>query len=208
MKGDKVSNAKTILISVLRDKMSTRSQFRLAAARLAEILAYEAASTIEAEPVSIETPISRASGLVITKPIVLIPIMRSGLALLPAFLKVFTDATVGFLGMQRDEHTPKSTLYYKNIPKIVPHAQIIILEPMIATGGSAVDILNLLTEQGVRQDQIIFVSVICAPEGVSKVKHAFPDVRMIVGIQDQGITPSKFISPGLGDFGDRFFGTD
>jgi uracil phosphoribosyltransferase len=208
MKGNTVSNAKTLLISVLRDKSATRTQFRHSALRLAEILAYEAASTIEAETISIETPISRASGLKITKPVVLVPILRSGLALLPAFLKIFTEASVGVVGMKRDEHTAEPMLYYKNIPPINANAQVIVLDPMIATGGSGVDALKILTEMGVRQDQIIFVGVISAPEGLSKMKHAFPDVRIIVGIQDQGLTPNKFITPGLGDFGDRFFGTE
>lgn len=142
------------------------------------------------------------------KPVTLIPILRSGLALLTAFLKAFPDATVGFVGMKRDEQTAMPMLYYKNIPVIQPNSQVIILDPMLATGGSATAVLKIITEMGVAQEQIIFVSIISAPEGIDKIKREFPEIKVIIGVQDQGLTKDKFIIPGLGDFGDRFFGTE
>jgi uracil phosphoribosyltransferase len=203
-----MSNARDLLISVLRDKSSTRAQFRYAAMRLAEILAQEAISAIQSEAITIQTPITQAQGFKITKPIVLIPILRSGLALLPAFLSMFPDAAIGFVGMKRDEVTAIAKLYYKNIPKIETNAQVIVLDPMIATGGSGTDTLKIITDMGVAQEQILFVGVISAPEGLAKMSQNFPKVKIIVGVQDQSLTPNKFISPGLGDFGDRFFGTE
>lgn len=203
-----MSNAKELLISILRDKSTTRAQFRYASTRLAEILAQESVNAIQAEKITIQTPITQAHGFKISKPIVLIPILRSGLALLPAFLNLFTEAAVGFVGMKRDEKTAKPMLYYKNIPKIEYNAQVIVLDPMIATGGSGADTLKIITDMGVEQEQIIFVGVISAPEGLAKMSQHFPKVKIIVAVQDQVLTTNKFISPGLGDFGDRFFGTE
>ena len=203
-----MSNAKDLLISALRDRSSTISQFRHTTMRLSEILAQEAASTIQAETINTQTSITQTQGFKITKPVVLIPILRSGLALLPAFLSIFPEATVGLVGMKRNEQSAIPELYYKNIPKIAPNAQVIVLDPMIATGGSATDTLKIITSMGVAQEQIVFVGVISAPEGLAKMSQYFPKVKIIVGVQDQGLTPNNFINPGLGDFGDRFFGTE
>lgn len=203
-----MSKAKDLLISTLRDKSSKISQFRYAAMRLAEILAQEAACIVQAETITIQTPISQTHGSKIIKPIVLIPILRSGLALLPAFLSMFPEAKVGFVGMKRNEQTALPMLYYKNIPQITPDTQVIVLDPMIATGGSGTDTLKIITAMSVKQEQIIFVGVISAPEGLAKMSQNFPQVKIIVGVQDQSLTPNKFITPGLGDFGDRFFGTE
>jgi len=128
--------------------------------------------------------------------------------LLPTFLRYFEDATVGFVGLARDEETAQAHWYYKKLPAFSGQEYIVILEPMLATGGTALEVLRELQKSGADMNKIIFVSVVCAPEGIKKVNSEFPDVKIItVGI-DSHLNDKKFIVPGLGDFGDRYFGTE
>jgi uracil phosphoribosyltransferase len=203
-----LASLKNLLITKLRDKNTSRAEFRYVAMQLAGLLALEAESIIETKKISVETPITKTTGLKIGKNIILIPILRSGLALLPAFIEQFPNSAVGVVGMKRDEKTAIPHLYYKNIPKISKTDQVIILDPMIATGGSGTDTIKIITEMGVDQKQIIFVGVIAAPEGIKVMSKTYPDIKIIVAITDEGLTSKKFITPGLGDFGDRFFGTE
>lgn len=203
-----LSSLKNLLITKLRNKNTSRAEFRYSAMQLASLLALEAESIIETQKINIETPITTTTGLQIKKDIILIPILRSGLALLPAFIEHFPNSAVGVVGMKRDEKTAIAHLYYKNIPKISDSDQVIILDPMIATGGSGTDTIKIITDMGVDQKQIIFVGIIAAPEGIKVMKQAYPDIKIIVAITDEGLTSKKFITPGLGDFGDRFFGTE
>jgi len=203
-----LSSLKNLLITKLRNKDTSRAEFRYSAMQLASLLALEAESIIETQKINIETPITTTTGLQIKKDIILIPILRSGLALLPAFIEHFPNSAVGVVGMKRDEKTAIAHLYYKNIPKISTTDQVIILDPMIATGGSGTDTIKIITDMGVDQKQIIFVGIIAAPEGIKVMKETYPDIKIIVAITDKGLTSKKFITPGLGDFGDRFFGTE
>lgn len=203
-----LSSLKNLLITKLRDKCTSRAEFRDSAMQLAKLLALEAESVLETEKISIETPITKTTGIKIKGSVVTIVILRSGLVLLPAFIEQFPNCSIGFVGMKRDEKTAKAHLYYQNLPKISPNDQVIILDPMIATGGSSTGTLKILTDLGVEQRQILFVGVIAAPEGVKIMQKAFPNIKIIVAITDKGLTPKKFITPGLGDFGDRFFGTE
>lgn len=203
-----LSSLKNLLITKLRNKSASRAEFRYTAIQLAKLLALETESVVEKEKINVETPITTTTGLEIKKNVILIPILRSGLALLPSFIEQFPNSAVGVVGMKRDEKTAIPHLYYKNIPKITPTDQVIILDPMIATGGSGADTIKIVTDLGVNQNQIIFVAVIAAPEGLEVMNQTFPDVKIIVAIKDEGLTPTKFITPGLGDFGDRFFGTE
>ncbi|MFH1253802.1 MAG: uracil phosphoribosyltransferase [bacterium] len=203
-----LSSLKNLLITKLRNKNTSRAEFRYTSMQLAGLLALEAESIIETKKIDIETPITTTTGLQIKKNIILIPILRSGLALLPAFIKQFPDCAVGVVGMKRDEKTAIAHLYYKNIPQISTTDQVIILDPMIATGGSGTATIKIVTDTGIDQKQIIFVGIIAAPEGIKVMKKAYPDIKIIVAITDEGLTSNKFITPGLGDFGDRFFGTE
>ncbi len=203
-----LSSLKNLLITKLRNKNTSRAEFRYTSMQLASLLALETESIIETKKIDIETPITTTTGLQIKKNIILIPILRSGLALLPAFIKQFPDASIGVVGMKRDEKTAIAHLYYKNIPKISTSDQVIILDPMIATGGSGTDTIKIITDMGIDQKQIIFVGIIAAPEGIKAMKNAYPDIKIIVAVTDEGLTSNKFITPGLGDFGDRFFGTE
>lgn len=195
-------------MSVLRNKKSTMTEFRAASERLAYALAHNVSQFVELTKTTVTTPLEQpATAHVLASNIVLIPILRSGLALLPTFLYFFPSAKVGFFGMKRDEQTAKAHLYYQKLPPIGKSDQIIILDPMLATGGSATDALTILTKQGIAQERIIFAGVICAPEGLNKLKKDFPKVRPILAVEDRELNAQKYIVPGLGDFGDRYFGT-
>ncbi|MFA5306997.1 MAG: uracil phosphoribosyltransferase [Candidatus Babeliales bacterium] len=196
------------LITHLRRKELTRAQFRYYAHQLAQCLAQQAVEHLKPTTVTVATPFGKAEGIALNQPIVLVPILRSGLVLLPAFIELFPDAGIGCVGLRRDEKTAIATLYYNNIPKLNGEEQIIMLDPMIATGGSSCSTLEILTKQGVAQRNILFVAVIAAQQGLDVVKQSFPGINIIVAAVDKELNPKKFIVPGLGDFGDRYFGTE
>lgn len=199
---------KESLIATLRDRSTSRAEYRGTTEKLGWVLAAEAADHLAQEERTVQTPLAPATGLFVKNSIVLIPILRAGAALLPAFMRFFDKARVGFLGMKRDEETAEAEMYYCNLPPIAPDEDVVILEPMIATGGSSCMAIEALIQQGVLEEQILFVSVIAATEGLDKLRKAHPKVRLLVGQEDKELNDVKFIVPGLGDFGDRFFGTD
>jgi uracil phosphoribosyltransferase len=203
-----VDNALEYWITVLRDRTTSRHAYRMAARNISRILAYYTIQKLPAEPITIQTPIAETVGKKISKEIVLIPILRSGMAMLDPFLDMFPDARVGIVGLKRDEKTAIAHWYYRNIPPIDNAAIILILDPMIATGGTALELLAYLSAQGVVQRNIIFISIISAPDGLSAIRALYPDVAIICAAYDQALTQEKFIYPGLGDFGDRYFGTE
>ncbi len=198
---------KESLLTILRDKHTGIVNFRNSAEKLALVLADEASQFLEKEKISINTPIEKTEGVKFKNNIVLVPILRAALSLLPSFLKFYEDAKVGFLGLRRDEKTAVAQVYYNNLPKISNSDDVIILDPMIATGGSGSKAIEILKAAGVRENKIIFVAVICASEGVEKIQKQYPDVRIIYVHKDKELNKDKFIVPGLGDFGDRYFGT-
>lgn len=176
-------------IVVLRNRKGKTADFRAAAEDVAQALAKEVARHVAKD-----------------KKIILVPILRAGLALLPAFLKKFPDAPVGFIGLKRNEETFVPHAYYKNIPKIKKSDVVIVLDPMLATGGSAVAGINTLVEAGAREENIIFVGVISAPEGIANIQNNFSLVRILCAEYDKKLDKKGYIVPGLGDFGDRYFG--
>ena len=200
---------KQSLFTILRDKKTSTAAFRDATHRMTHILAVEAFAYIKEENVSVVTPLQKKTkGKVLAQPVVLLPILRSGLAFLPVFLTYFQDAVVGFIGLKRDEDTAMAEEYYRNIPKIRSNSMVIILDPMIATGGSAVDTIAALKQGGVKEKQMLFVSLIAATKGIARIRSVYPHVTVIVGAEDARLNKDKFIVPGLGDFGDRFFKTE
>ena len=200
--------AKELLMTTLRDKKTKRPLFRRTAHQLASVLAHEAADHLEIQEKPITTPLAPATGTALKRPIVLVPILRSGITMLPAFLDVFDDATVGVVGLKRDEKTAIAHWYYENLPLLTGAQQIIILDPMIATGGTGVETLRKLKEFDIMQDRILFVSIVCAPEGLDAIRAEFPNITIITCAIDDHLNAEKFIIPGLGDFGDRYFGTE
>ena len=199
---------KELLFTILRNKDTSRADFRAAAQRLSGLLAAEAASHLEKKAFSVKTPLGSAEGVALKNDTVLVPILRSGLVLLPAFEDTFPDASVGFVGLVRDEKTAQAKEYYRKLPSIPKGADVIVLDPMIATGGSGIAALQMLSDAGVTQQQILFVAVISAPEGLQAIHKKFPNIHLLIAQEDTGLNKEKFIVPGLGDFGDRYFGTE
>ncbi len=196
------------LITNLRRKELSRAEFRAYAHQLSECMAQHAVDHLTTTPITVTTPFGTAEGRALTQPIVLVPILRSGLALIPAFVELFPDAAIGCVGMRRDEKTAIPKLYYSNLPKLTGKEQIIMLDPMIATGGSSCATLEILIKQGIAQERILFVAIIAAQSGLDRVKKSFPGITVIVAAVDKELNAKEFIVPGLGDFGDRYFGTE
>lgn len=199
---------KETLVTILRNKQTSMSKFRQAAEQLGLVLAHEVSTHLEKKPATIETPLASTQGVTFKNNIILVPILRSGIAMLTPFLQFFRQAAVGFVGLQRDEQTAIAELYYYKMPPMTDRDDVILLDPMIATGGSAIDALKILKDKGAREEKIIFAAVVAAPEGLERVQQAFPKIKIIVPAVDEKLNDKKFIVPGLGDFGDRYFGTE
>ncbi len=199
---------KDALLTILRDRKTSLTKFRSASDKLASILAAEVAQeTISSPSFSIETPLAKTQGYQIKHQVMLIPILRSGISLLHPFLLIFEDAKIAFLGIKRDEKTALPALYYENIPNFSSEDLLIILDPMIATGGSAILAIQQLLENGASLNQIYLVGVIGSTEGIQRIQKEFPSLKMKIVAEDPELNVQKFIVPGLGDFGDRYFGS-
>lgn len=195
------------LITILRDKNTNSALFRRTTEKYAHSLAQEAATFIQTKKTPIKTPVATTAGVKPIQNVVLIPILRSGLGFLPVFMSYFENAKIGFIGLKRDEKTAIAHEYYQNLPTIKHDDLVMILDPMLATGGSATDALKILAKKKIKQKNILFVSLIAAPEGLERVKKEFPDIKIIIGVTDKGLNKQKYILPGIGDFGDRYFDT-
>lgn len=192
-------------LTILRDVNTNISEFRAAIKRIAMILAYHALKELPQTTFEVETPIQKTTGYDIDQGIMVVPILRAGLSLSDALLQFIPDARVGHLGMERDETTHKPDDYYSNIPTGVEDDMVLVVDPMLATGGSAHDALSFLEDKGAQH--LRFVSLICAPEGLQKLEKEHPNVHTITAAIDDHLNDDAFIVPGLGDAGDRYFGT-
>lgn len=199
---------KNTLLTVLRNKETSAKEFRKASEKLAYLLAGEIADHLKKDSISIETPIAPAIGTCIKDEIVLIPILRSGIALLTYFMQFFENAKVGFIGLQRDEETAIAEQYYYKVPTIKPNDNVVLLDPMVATGGSAIAALHILKKAGATEKKIFFAVIIAAQEGIDAIKKTFPKITICVAHVDKELNNNKYIVPGLGDFGDRYFVTE
>jgi len=189
----------------LRDKRTTPEHFRRAATRISVLLAAEALRGAPQNDVTVETPIGPAPGRRLRSDIVVVPVLRAGLGMLDAVLELVPDARVGHIGLQRDEMTAIASRYYSKLPASLADSYVLMIDPMLATGGSAVAALQLLAEAGARHVRI--VCIVAAPEGIATVEHHHPEVSIYTPVVDQGLNEQKYIVPGLGDFGDRLYGT-
>jgi uracil phosphoribosyltransferase len=197
-----------IYLTRLRDKKTSMADFRVVADKLSHVLAQRTFEHINLKKVSVQTPLTETEGAEVAHQIVLIPILRSGLAFLPAFLYYFSQADVGFVGLKRNEDTAIAYEYYRNLPEIKKDATVILIDPMFATGGSAMKAIEIIKSLGVPEEHILFASMIAAPEGIELVEKNFPKVKRIILQTDDHLDAKKFIVPGIGDFGDRYFGTE
>lgn len=192
-------------ITYLRDKDTKEYQFRLALKRISFALAIEVGKHLELIEREVITPLEKTVGYRLKYQTILIPVLRSGLSMVDAFTEMIPDAKVGHIGLQRDEKTLQPVDYYYKTPKNLETSQVLVLDPMLATGGSATAAISSLKRRGACN--IYFVSLIAAPEGVAKLQKVHPDVKIFTAALDRELNDSGFILPGLGDAGDRTFGT-
>jgi len=192
------------LLSVLRDASVRPDQFRRTCGALSTILILEATKTLLTEVRPVQTPLERTAGRYLAEGLTVVPILRAGLGMLESALGVFPDVTVGFVGIERHEDSALPRGYYCKLPSM-SHRLTLCFDPMLATGGSACSALRLLREHGA--DHIVFVSIVSTPEGVARLAEEHPDVPIVTAALDRGLDERMFIVPGLGDFGDRLYGT-
>jgi uracil phosphoribosyltransferase len=189
----------------LRDQRTAPEEFRRAARRISAVIVGEALRGAPTAAVTVQTPLEPAPGYRLTGDIVVVPVLRAGLGMLDAALDLVPSARVGYLGLQRDETTAVASQYYSKLPGNLADSFVLLVDPMLATGGSSVAALNRLTAAGARHVRI--ACIVAAPEGIALVEAAHPDVHIFTPAIDRALTPRKFILPGLGDFGDRLYGT-
>lgn len=199
---------KQILITALRDTKASIEHYRQSADQLATLLAIESSRCIPKVPISVNTPLATTRGVELTPHIVLVPILRSGLVLLYPFMHFYPQARVGFVGIRRNEETAVPKAYYSKLPSFTENDTLLLLDPMVATGGSASLAIEMLRENGAQESQITLIAFIGAPEGIGHLKKYHSEVGLIIAQIDEGLDTQKRIVPGLGDFGDRYFGTE
>lgn len=193
-------------LAMLRDRKTSGFQFRQLVEEMGLILAVESTRGLDTEPVAVETPLERTHGRRL-KPLdpVLVPVLRAGLGLVPPFLQIIPTAKVGHLGLYRDHDTLVPVPYYRNFPPCLEARIVFVLDPMLATGGSAVEAIQQLKSAGACR--IVQVSILAAPEGLDRLAKAHPDLQIFVAAIDRELNDHGYILPGLGDAGDRIFGT-
>ncbi len=193
-------------LAILRDKKTGTKEFRELISEIAMFLCYEAMRDAKLEMTEIETPLKKMKiGKLDEDKYAFVPILRAGTGMLDGVIRVIPNAKIGHIGMYRNEETFEPVNYYFKVPKDIEHREVIILDPMLATGGSALDAIELLKSKGVKN--IKFLSIIAAPEGIKKVEEKHPDVQVYCAHIDDHLNENKYIVPGLGDAGDRIFGT-
>ena len=192
-------------LAVLRDAATPHGVFRLALHEASAILAIEATRDLPTVERTIETPLESAGARRLEAPIIIVPVLRAGLGMVEGFLRLLADARVGHLGLQRNEDTLEPTGYFERLPPGMGEAYVFLLDPMLATGGSAVAALDRLKANGARRLRLI--CLVAAPEGVEAVREVHPDVSIWTAALDRQLDEHGYIRPGLGDAGDRVFGT-
>jgi uracil phosphoribosyltransferase len=189
----------------LRDKTTAPDAFRRAATRISVLLIAEALKDLSAQSVTVETPLGPAPGRRAGSDVVVVPVLRAGLGMLDAVLELVPSARVGHIGLQRDEMTAVASQYYSKLPSNLGGSYVLMIDPMLATGGSAVAALDLLQRAGATI--IRMICIVAAPEGVALVERRHPQVAIYTPVIDDRLNAQKYIVPGLGDFGDRLYGT-
>jgi uracil phosphoribosyltransferase len=194
------------LVSILRDRNTPHGVFRQTLDDAAMILAYEAMRGLRHDEYEVQTPLEGAQATRLADEVVIVAILRAGLGLVDGFLRLVPDGRVGHLGMYRDEEALRPVGYYENIPSGVENAEVFVVDPMLATGGSSVQAIHRLKRAGARR--VSFVCLVAAPEGVTALRSAHPEVPILTAALDRELDDNGYIRPGLGDAGDRIFGTD
>src|SRR5687767_2508101 len=190
----------------LRDARTEPPAFRRAANRISVLLAAEALRDVPTTPSTVMTPLGPAEGRTVRTDVVVVPVLRAGLGMLDAVLELLPAARVGHIGLQRDEATAIASKYYSKLPSDLSSSYVLMIDPMLATGGSAVAAIDLIKAAGARM--IRMICIVAAPEGVALVDRHHPEVPIYTPVVDDHLNPNKYIVPGLGDFGDRLYGTE
>lgn len=188
----------------LRDRRTQPQEFRRVLSEVAALMLYEATRSFQVRPVAVSTPLARTGGFQLEREVVLVPILRAGLGMLDSILQLIPHARVGFIGLKRDETTLRATAYHKSLPPRLDDFETILIDPMLATGGSTVAAMDLLTERGAQHVRL--VNLVAAPEGVRHVRRHYPWVPIFTAAIDARLNSRGYILPGLGDAGDRLFG--
>lgn len=192
-------------LAIIRDVETGHKRFRELAKEITKFVCYEALKNIKMKKVTVQTPVASAACKKIDTDIVVIPILRAGVGMLEGILELVPTARVGFVGLYRDEETKQPVTYYERFPPQIRGGTCIVIDPMVATGGSTVAAIDILKENGA--DNIVVICIVTCPEGITVVEKAHPDVRIYAAAIDEKLNEKKYIVPGLGDAGDRLFGT-
>ncbi len=192
-------------VLTLRDRTTRAGHFRRLARRVSLVLAVEATRDLSTRPARVDTPLEPADGVALAADVVVVPVLRAGLGMVEAVLEILPHARVGHIGLQRDEQSAMASQYYAKLPAGLDASCALVVDPMLATGGSAVAAIGTLVRAGARDVRLL--CIVAAPEGIAAVETAYPQVRIFTPAVDRGLNDSKFILPGLGDFGDRLYGT-
>lgn len=192
------------ILTHLRDRTTKPATFRTLAYQVSLLLALEATRDLATRDHAIDTPLERTTGTVLARGLVVVPILRAGLGMVQPFTDLFPDVSVGYVGLERDHATAVARRYYCKLPPLAGR-RVLCVDPMLATGGSAAQALSILKKEGATE--LALVCIVSAPEGVAAVEAAHPDVRIYAGALDRALDERKYILPGLGDFGDRLYGT-
>jgi uracil phosphoribosyltransferase len=192
-------------LTILRRAGTPHGTFRATLSNVSTILAYEVLRSLSVRLVSVDTPLERTDGHEIDEEVIVVPILRAGLGMTDGFVRFLPEARIGHLGMYRDEATLKPVDYYSSIPGGLDTARVIVVDPMLATGGSAVGAISHIQRMGAKN--IVFVCLVSAPEGIRVLQTVHPDVAIFTATVDRELDENAYIRPGLGDAGDRIFGT-
>ena len=193
------------MLGLLRDRRTRPPRFREMVAEIGGLLAYEATRDLEVDTISVQTPLEESSASRVRKPITIVPILRAGLGFSVGMHRLIPYASMGHIGMFRDEEKLSPVGYYENLPPNIAGASVLLADPMLATGGSAVAAVELLHQRGCTD--VRFICLIAAPEGIEKLSEEHPDVPIFTAAIDRQLDDRGYIMPGLGDAGDRIFGT-
>ena len=193
-------------MTTLRAERTSRAEFRAAMALAADTPAYEALRDVPTREVPVRTPLEETTGHALARPVMVVAVLRAGLGMVDGFLRLVPDASVAHLGMRRNEQTLQPEDYYESLPLGVADSTVVVVDPMLATGGSASAALTRLREVGATDLRL--VALLAAPEGIEAVRAIEPDIPITVAALDRGLNERGFIQPGLGDAGDRIFGTE
>jgi len=193
-------------VSILRDKETDNHLFRTTLRRIASVMAFEVMRDLKLKKKTVRTPLERTTGYTLAEDIVIVPVLRAGLGLVDGFLDLLPEARVGHVGLYRNEETLEPVDYYSKFPRALHKKLVLLLDPMLATGGSGAAAITFLKRKGARR--IRFVSLVAAPEGVRRISTAHPEVQIFTAVLDRKLNAHGYILPGLGDAGDRIFGTE